>query len=146
MPKVSIVYYSKTGNTHKLAELVAEGCQEVSGVEVEMIRLPEFDMQAVLEADGLAIGSPDYFSYMAGYVKTFFDEALAHKEKLSSKPYVAFGTHEGGARVLENLERLSQAIGLKQAAPGIMCQGAPGPDDIEPSRCLGRTLATAAAE
>ena len=131
MPKVAVIYYSKTGNTEKLAELVAEGCREVPGVEVEMIRLPESEVAAVLAADALAIGSPDYFSYMAGHVKTFYDDALAHKEALSGKPYVALGTHGGGARVLESLERLSQSLGLKQAAPGMMCQGAPGPGDAE---------------
>ena len=83
---------------------------------------------------------------MSSYVKTFFDETLAHKEKLSGKPYVAFGTHEGGARVLGSLEKLSVVIGLKPAAPGIMCQGAPGADDKEAGRCLDWTLAIAVAE
>ncbi len=139
MTKIAVVYYSKSGNTEKMAELVAEGARQVPGVEVEMMKLPSLNMQAVLEADGYGVGSPDYFSYMAGHVKTFFDEALAQKEILSHRPYVAFGTHGGGARVLESLDRLSQAIGLRQAAPGMMTQGAPGPDDAEAVRALGRT-------
>lgn len=144
MPKVAVIYYSKTGNTKKLAELLAEGCRKVPGCEVEMMALPGCDVQAATQADGFAIGSPDYFSYMAGHVKTFYDEALAHKATLTGKPYVAFGTHGGGARVLESLERLSGAIGLTQAAPGVMCQRAPGPDVAEPARALGEALARAA--
>lgn len=146
MTKIAVIYYSKTGNTEKMAQLLAEGCRQVAGVEVDIMKLPSSNMEAVIEADGYAIGSPDYFSYMAGQVKTFFDEALAHKEELSGRPYVAFGTHGGGARVLETLERLSQAVGLKQAAPGIMTLGAPGPDDEEAIRALGRTLAEAASQ
>jgi len=143
MAKIAVIYYSKTGNTEKMAELVAEGCRQVPGVEVRMMKLPELDMQGVLEADGHALGSPDYFSYMAGHMKTFFDEALAQKETLSGKPYVAFGTHGGGGKVLDSLERLSQAVGLKQVRAGMMCRGAPGPDDADAVRGLGRALAEA---
>jgi len=145
MPKVMVIYYSRGGNTEKMAELVAQGCREVSGVEVEMVKLPGVDMTAVLEADGYAIGSPDYFSYAAGHVKTFFDEALAHKEQLSGRPYVAFCTHGGGGRALPSLDKLSQAIGLAQAAPGVMCAGAPAGKDADDARAAGRTLAQAVA-
>jgi NAD(P)H dehydrogenase (quinone) len=145
MPKVMVIYYSRTGNTEKMAQLMAQGCREVSGVEVEMVKLPGVDMTAVLEADGYVIGSPDYFSYPAGHVKTFFDEALAHKEQLSGRPYVAFCTHGGGARALEPLDRLSQAIGLEQVAPGVMSAGAPAGKDADAARDLGRTLGEAVA-
>jgi NAD(P)H dehydrogenase (quinone) len=145
MPRIAVVYYSKSGNTEKMAELIAEGCRQVGGVEVEMVSLPGADIGAVSGADGFAIGSPDYFSYVAGHVKTFYDEALPHKNAISGKPYVAFGTHGGGAKVLESLERLSQAIGLRQVAPGIMCLGAPGPNEADAIRELGRKLAGALA-
>ena len=36
--KVLIMYYSRTGNTEKLAEAVAEGVKRVSGVAVELKR------------------------------------------------------------------------------------------------------------
>lgn len=39
--KVLIVYYSMYGHIHCLAEAVAEGAKEVTGVEVEMRRVPE---------------------------------------------------------------------------------------------------------
>ena len=143
MPKIAIVYYSESGNTATMAELVAEGCGQVEGVQVEMVSLPGADVGTVSEADGFAIGSPDYFSYVAGHVKTFYDEALAHKEAVSGKPYVAFGTHGGGAKVLDSLERLSQAIGLRQVTPGVMCLGAPGPNEADAIRQLGRRLGEA---
>jgi len=145
MPKVMVVYYSGTGNTDKMAELIAEGCREVSGVEVEMTKLPGADMEAVAEADGFAFGSPDYFSYPAGHVKTFYDEALALKEQISGRPYVAFCTHGGGGRALQPLESLSQALGLQQVAPGVTCAGAPSGKHADDARTLGRTLAEAVA-
>ncbi len=146
MAKVAVIYYSKSGNTRKMAQLVAEGCRQVAGTEVAMMELPELDMEVVLAADGYCLGSPDYFSYMAGHMKTFFDDALAYKGELSGRPYVAFGTHGGGAKVLGSLERLSQAIGLKQVRPGMMCANAPGPGDTDSVRRLGHTLAEAASK
>jgi NAD(P)H dehydrogenase (quinone) len=142
--KIAVVYYSKSGNTEKMAQLVAEGCRQVPGAEVEMVKLPELDMEIVLSADGYCLGSPDYFSYMAGHMKTFFDDALAYKGKLSGRPYVAFGTHGGGGKSLDSLERLSQALGLKQVRPGMMCANAPGPEDAEAVRGLGHALAEVA--
>ena len=146
MPKVAVIYYSRGGNTRKMAELVAAGCREVAGVEAELMSLPGLDLQSVRQADAYAIGSPDYFSYMAGHVKTFYDEAHALKQELSGRPYVAFCTHGGGGRALESLERLSQALGLEQAAPGMACAGAPGPEDEDDVRALGHALAQAVVE
>lgn len=143
MAKVLVIYYSKTGNTEKMAELVAEGCRQVAGVEVEMMKLPDLCLDTVEAADGYAIGSPDYFSYVAGHVKTFFDESLAHKGKIAGKPCVLFGSHGGGAKVLGSLERLSGALGLKQAAEGIMSAGAPGPGEADGIRALGKALGQA---
>ncbi len=143
MAQIAVIYYSKSGNTQKMAELVAEGIREVEGVEARMCALPGTEPAEVADAAGFAIGSPDYFSYAAGHVKVFFDEALAHKNEISGKPYVAFGTHGGGAKVLDSLERLSQAIGLKQVQPGMMCLGAPGDNEAAAVRALGRALAEA---
>jgi len=146
MPKVLVVYYSKSGNTKQMAELVAAGADRLEGVEVEVIALPGFSLHRVVEADAFAIGSPDYYSYMAGHVKTFFDEALAVKNQLAGKPYVAFGTHGGGAKVVPSIEQLADSLGLQKVADGIMSFGAPGPGEEEAVRALGHALAQAARE
>jgi NAD(P)H dehydrogenase (quinone) len=36
MPKILVLYYSRTGNTEKMAQAVAEGAKTVSGVDVEL--------------------------------------------------------------------------------------------------------------
>jgi len=35
MPKILVLYYSRTGNTEKMAQAVAEGAKTVSDVDVE---------------------------------------------------------------------------------------------------------------
>jgi len=75
MKKILIVYYSLGGNTKSAAEAVAKGCEE-SGAQVvlkEGLKATEKDL---LGCDGLAIGTPDYFSYMAGGLKDFFDRTF----------------------------------------------------------------------
>ena len=143
MTRIAVVYHSDTGNTEKMARLVAEGAQ-AAGVDVDVVRAADADVPAVVEADALALGSPDYYSYMAGELKTFFDRAFHHKSKLSGKPYGAFGSHGGGAKVVGTIEKLAQAIGMVQACPGVLSLKEPEAADAEACRKLGRTLAQAA--
>ena len=142
MAKVAVIYHSGTGNTEQMAMLIAEGAGK-AGVQVEAYRADKADMDEVAQADGFALGSPDYYSYMAGELKTFFDRAFFHKDKLSGKPYVSFGSHGGGARVIESIDRLASSIGLKQAAPGVLSMGAPSGGDTDACRELGEALAKA---
>jgi multimeric flavodoxin WrbA len=108
---------------------------------VDVSRL-DYD-QAAEEAHALAIGSPDYFSYVAGQIKTFFDKTL-YDERFHGKAYVGFGTHGGGAKVLGVLDRLAQSCKLRRVAAGLMIQGGPEGEPAEQARQLGKTLAEAA--
>lgn len=147
MKRILIVYHSQEyGNTKRMADMVAEGCRQVLDVEVEMVNTNEsrVDMNAAERADAFAIGSPDYFSYVAGGVKQFFDDlyiaALAGKN-VKGKPCVLFMTHGGGGKGITSLEGLARAMNLQIVAPSVVCQGAPGGDVEQQSIKLGKTLA-----
>jgi flavorubredoxin len=145
MAEITVIYHSDTGNTAKLADLVAEGARGAAGTDVQLVRADEIDYDAAAAADGLAIGSPDYFSYVAGQVKTFFDKALSD-ERFHGKPFVGFGTHGGGGKVLACLEKLAHSVKLKKVADGVMTKGAPDGEGAEAARKLGAALAEAAAK
>ncbi len=142
MASIYIIYHSDTGNTEKLAQLVAEGARTVKGAQVQLVRAADVDYEAAAKADGLAIGSPDYFSYVAGQVKVFFDKVLSD-DRFKGKPFVGFGTHGGGAKVLACISKLAEAVKLKPVADGMMTKGAPEGEDVEKARQLGRALAQA---
>jgi len=36
MPKMLVLYYSRTGNTEKMAKAVVDGARSVSGVDVQL--------------------------------------------------------------------------------------------------------------
>ena len=144
MGKVMVIYHSDTGNTHALAKLLAEGAGSVKGADVELVAAEEVNLADAARADGYAIGSPDYFSYAAGQIKTFFDRIL-YDERFKGKPCVGFGTHGGGGKVLGVIESLAKSCGLKQAAPGLQTKGAPAGEDVAKARALGKALAEAVA-
>jgi len=147
MKRILIVYHSQEkGNTRRMAELVAQGCLQVDGVEVSLVNVNEqrADMDAAEQADGYALGSPDYYSYMAGGLKQFFDDlciASWAKRRVTGKPYVAFLTHGGGGKAIDSIESLAKAMKLEPAAPSVVCQGAPSGPAVDQSIALGRALA-----
>ena len=148
MKQILVVYHSQErGNTRKMAELVADGCRGVEGVEVEAVNANEarVDMGAAEAADAYAIGSPDYFSYVAGGIKQFFDDLLIAKNQgrsVGGKPCVLFLTHGGGGKAVDSLERLANSLKLVKAADTLSCKGAPeAKADVDKSTGLGRALA-----
>ena len=148
MKKILVVYHSQEkGNTHRMAQLVGQGCGQVAGVSAELINVNEtrVAMDAAEAADGYALGSPDYFSYVAGNLKQFFDDILLAEwggRNTTKKPYVGFLTHGGGGKAIDSLERLAKACKLSQVAPCVVCEGAPEAEaDVSAAIELGRKLA-----
>ena len=147
MAKVLIVYHSLGGNTKRMAEAVAAGARGVSGTQVSVKTGLEATIDDLLACDAVAIGSPDYFSYMAGGLKDFLDRTYYPSQgKVTGKPAVAFASAGGPpATVLKVLE---QAIGwfkFKTAADSVGSSGGVSPGALEECKELGRKLAEAAA-
>jgi len=71
---ILIAYYSRTGNTEKMAEAVVEGAKRVPGTTVMLRRVGQVTAEELFRADALIVGSPVYWSNMASEVKAFFDD------------------------------------------------------------------------
>jgi len=112
MKKIIVIYHSQQyGNTKILAEAVAEGVQEAGG-KVNLINTSERRvlLEEFLAADAVAIGTPDYFSYVAGTIKTFFDDMYLWDQSgksVKGKRAVLFCSHGGGGKVREPLKSLA---------------------------------------
>lgn len=108
MVEVLVLYYSRSGRTEALAHSVAEGVESVEGTLAKVKRVDFATVNDFISCDAVAFGSPNYFSYMAGLMKDFFDKSLSIREKVTGKPSVAF-TSGGGASdsALLSLERMS---------------------------------------
>ena len=147
MVEVLVLYYSRSGRTEALANSVAEGVKSVAGASVKVKRVDYATVNDFISCDAVAFGSPNYFSYMAGLMKDFFDKALSIREKVSGKPSVAF-TSGGGASdsALLSLERIISSFRLEKVADGVVCQGVPSEENLRDCRKLGEALAKKALE
>ena len=83
--KVLVMYYSKTGNTKKLAEEIVRGVQEVEDVECVLKSVSEVAKEDFLSSDGIIAGSPVYFGTMAAEVKEVFDKFVDIRNKMGDK-------------------------------------------------------------
>jgi multimeric flavodoxin WrbA len=113
MGKIIVIYHSQQyGNTKILAEALAEGVRE-AGTEVNLINTNErrVTIEEFLATDAVAIGTPDYFSYVAGTIKTFFDDIYLWDQSgkpVKGKPAVLFYSCGGGGKVKQPFESLAQ--------------------------------------
>jgi len=89
MAKLLIVYYSRTGNTKAMAELIAEGAQS-AGADVSMKTVAETKVADLLAADAIVMGSPTYYGTMAAELKKLLDESVSRHGKLDGKVGGAF--------------------------------------------------------
>src|SRR5436305_4488662 len=84
--KVLVLYDSASGNTAKMAALVAEGAGCVPGVEVRLRNLDVATPDDIHWCDGVALGSPTNMGILSWKMKRFWDEAMGpHWMKVDGK-------------------------------------------------------------
>lgn len=91
MGKVIIVYYSRSGNTKKMAEIIEEGVSS-EGVDVTLKDVNETSAEELLDYDGIIVGSPTYYGSMAWELKKLFDDSVKFHGQLEGKVGAAFSS------------------------------------------------------
>jgi len=94
---VLVAYYSTTGHTEKMARGVVEGAKGLPGTVVVLKRVGDVVADDLFSADAVVVGSPVYWSNMAGDVKKFFDDwqvkfGVFPEFKMRNKVGAAFAT------------------------------------------------------
>jgi len=87
--KILITYYTRTGNTRKMAELVAKGAKE-EGAEVTIKTVDNVLPDELVQYDALIFGTPTYYGQMAYPVKKLIDDSVILHGKLEGKVGAAF--------------------------------------------------------
>ena len=143
MPKILVVYHSQSGNTDAAAKAVAKGAKEVKGIKVVIKEGLKATAKDLLDCDGIAIGTPDYFSYMAGGLKDFFDRTFYPTQgKVTDKPYVLFVTHGGGGDAYKSVESMCRNFKFKKIADIVAVENRPDKKKTAELELLGKKLAT----
>ena len=89
--QVLVLYYSKGGNTKKLAGEVARGV-ESTGTTAVLKSTQEVIKEDFVDSAGVIAGSPVYFGVMAADLKRVFDEFQPIRKKMENKVGAAFAT------------------------------------------------------
>ena len=150
--QVLVLYYSKGGNTKRLAEEVAKGIESAK-VKAVIKSTSEVTKEDFLESDGIIAGSPVYFGVMAWELKKIFDEFVGTRRKMENKVGAAFATgghHSGGKET--TLMSILQCmliygmiiVGDPMSASGhygVACLGKPDENAMEDAFKLGARVA-----
>lgn len=91
MAKVLIIYYSRSGNTKKMAELIADGVKKEKG-EVAVKDVKDVAVEELLKYDAIAIGSPTYYGTMSAELKKLLDDSVRFHGRLEGKIGAAFAS------------------------------------------------------
>jgi NAD(P)H dehydrogenase (quinone) len=151
--KVLILYYSKGGNTRKLAQAILEGVDSVEGVQGVLKNTREVTKDDFIEAGGIIAGSPVYFGTMAAQLKAVFDDFVGIRRKMDGKVGAVFATSgdpTGGKEttmmsIIQALLIYGMVItGDPMSATGhygVACVGAPDDKTDENGKKLGERVA-----
>jgi flavorubredoxin len=139
MPKILVLYYSRTGNTEKMANAVAEGAKAVSGVDVELSYY--VNPETLGEFDAIIIGAPTYHHEMPLDMKMLFEEAAVKGVNLNGKIGAAFGSYgwSGEAPKLV-IEIMRNKFGMETPEPPLLIRYTPDNVGIEKCREFGRKI------
>ncbi|KYC45217.1 MAG: NAD(P)H dehydrogenase (quinone) [Candidatus Methanofastidiosum methylothiophilum] len=89
MVSVLIVYYTKSGNTREMANMLA-GALRGEKIDVEVRDALETSPDYLLDYDGIILGSPTYYGGMAAEMKDLIDRSVKYHGELSGKLGGAF--------------------------------------------------------
>ena len=146
MGKVLVVYHSLSGNTRAAAEAVAGGAKSVAGTKVVIMEGLKAGPADLLACDAIAVGTPDYFSYMAGGVKDFFDRTFYPTQgQVTGKPCGIFVTHGGGGKAVESMKSICGSFKFKIVGEPVLVRNAPDEQAQKGLAALGKALANAAS-
>jgi NAD(P)H dehydrogenase (quinone) len=151
--QVLVLYYSKGGNTRRLAERVAQGVEQVDGVKALLKHTRDVTKEDFLSCAGIIAGSPVYFGVMAAELKKVFDDFVGVRKRMEGKVGAAFATSAdptGGKET--TMMSIIQAlliygmviVGDPMSATGhygVACVGAPDEKIGENGSKLGRRVA-----
>jgi NAD(P)H dehydrogenase (quinone) len=126
--KEVVIYYSRGGTTKKMAEIIQKEVKS-KGIETDIFSADSVKAEALLDYEGIIVGSPTYYGTLAGKIKELFDESVAFHGKLDGKVGAAFSS---AANVAGGNETTVLSILEAMLIHGMIIQGDPKGDHYGP--------------
>lgn len=140
MSKIAVVYWSGTGNTEAMADLVANAAQS-AGATVDKMTSAEFNVADAANYDGFALGCPAMGAEQLE--ESEFEPMFENCEsRLSGKKIALFGSYGwGDGEWMRNWEERCVGDGALMACEPVICNDAPEDDTVVELNALGAALA-----
>ncbi len=91
MAKALVAYYSRTGNTKKMAEIISEVLRH-EGLTVDLKNVEDTKADELIKYDIIVFGSPTYYGSMTYQLKKLIDESVKLHGNLQGKIGAAFSS------------------------------------------------------
>ncbi len=139
MPRILILYYSRTGNTEKMANAIAEGARALGNTEVDIEY--HVDAEDLATYDAILVGTSTYYHDMPIDMKSLFEEVAVKGINLKDKTGAAFGSYGwSGEATKMVLEIMKLKFGMKVTEPALMVLNTPDENGLSLCRALGRRV------
>ncbi|MBU5428032.1 flavodoxin [Tissierella pigra] len=139
MKKVSIIYWSGTGNTEEMANLISNGAKE-NGSEVKSIPVGSAKVEDVVDADVLLLGSPSMGSEVIEESEMEpFVESI--KDNVKDKVVGLFGSYDwGDGEWMRNWVERMNSYGAKVFEEGCIVNLSPEGEEADKCVDYGRRI------
>lgn len=141
LKKISIIYFSGTGNTEVMANAIADGVKEAGG-DANLITSEEASIDNITNADVVALGCPSMGAEeLDDTMETFVDSI---ESEISGKSVALFGSYDwgDGEWIREWHDRMEgYGASMIQDQDELIAHLTPEDEDIEKCKELGKKLA-----
>lgn len=140
--RVLVIYYSRTGNTEKMVDAVAEGAGSVGGVDVEVQVDSDVSPEALPGFGVIVVGVPTYHHDMTVGIKALFEESAVKSINLKDRVGATFGSFgwSGEAPRLV-LEIMKNKFGMNTVEPPLLVKYTPDNVALQKCREFGAAIA-----
>jgi NAD(P)H dehydrogenase (quinone) len=128
MAKGIVIYYSRSGNTKEMAEIIAKAMND-AGIKTDCKPVDKVKADELPGYDAIVIGSPTYYGQMAGPIKTLIDSLVGKHGQLNGKVGGAFSS---AANIGGGNETTIMGIIEAMLIAGMIIQGDPQGDHYGP--------------
>ena len=139
MSRILVIYYSRSGNTEKMAKAVGEGAKSYQNVTVDLSY--HIEAEELGNYDAILVGTPTYHAQMPIDFKNLFEEVSTKQINLKNKIGSTFGSYgwsgEAPQAVLEKLKELEMQV----IEPPIRARYSPDQKTLDECVNLGKKVA-----
>lgn len=139
MSRILVLYYSRSGNTEKMAQAVVEGARNADNSDVELSY--HVEAEELSNFDAILIGAPTYHHEIPLDMKTLFEKAALKGISLKNKLGGAFGSYgwSGEAPKLL-LEIMKNKFEMQVIEPPLLARYVPDGSMLDKCRDFGRRV------